>query len=783
MSDSNGFVFEPTQPQFYAARYQRLFEFSHDPILLHDLSGRVVDANRRAVEAFGYSRDELVGMFLRALHPERVHAELAERVQRVATRDALSFETELLRKDGSTFRGLIIASRIPGDGTPLVQGVIRQLADTQAAASALRIAKDAAESANEMKTQFLATMSHEVRTPLTTILGVAELLLEGAVDHNVREQARVLHRNAASLRRMLDDVLDFSKLDAGHLQMEEATFDLRDLLEGTVEDVAVGGVAPGVDLLLHMSDDLPARVNGDAQRLRQVLTNLVHNAVKFTTEGAIRVHASVDGQTPPSLRLAVEDTGSGMPKEQAARAFERFYQAGNSSHTGLRGAGLGLSICKSIIDLMGGRIQLRSEPGVGTVVRAVIPLDVVADAPTTLPSRGLLGQRALIVCERPLFVQHLSAKLQAYGMQVAHVTSAGHLLSQTVEGYDIVYVDHHTDPVETVGRVLGGAPVVRLVPRAELEHLASMDPSFLSMPIRAHRLERSLHRLLELESTVDPVDPVDSRIGSIRAPIHGRVAVVEDCDDTRTFLRRALESFGCAVDLYPDGASLLANIEASGARVVLSDFELPGMNGEVLARCLRRRGQTSLAGRFYIIGISAHVHLAEQEQSSALFDRFLSKPCTLEELYASVHTAMSALELFDARDAHRRELRPRRPTGPAAPIPARTTTPSAALRSTVPQPPKAGISVLGPDRRAGYLDRRAEELSSLREMVDSGDVDGLLRMAHMRKGSAAMYGFEALGAGYASLYDALQPFDAARASEAVRVITELIASARESIVA
>lgn len=795
MSDSNGFVFEPTQPQFYAARYKRLFEHSHDPILLHDLAGRVVDANRRAMQALGYRREALVGMRLQALFPPRVHEDLQEHVQRAATREALSFETELLRYDGSTFRGLVIASRIPGEGTPLVQSVIRELEDTQAATSALRIAKDAAESANELKSQFLATMSHEVRTPLTTILGVAELLLEGAVDHNVREQARILHRNAASLRRMLDDVLDFSKLDAGHLQMESAPFDLRDVLEGTVEDVAVGGVAPGVDVLLITANDLPQTVNGDAQRLRQVLTNLVHNAVKFTTDGAIRVHVSTDGQTPPSLRIAVEDTGPGMPEEQAARVFERFYQAGNSSHTGLRGAGLGLSICKSIVDLMGGRIRLHSQVGVGTVVRVVIPLDVLDAAPTPVVRAGLFRQRALVVCDRPLLAQHLAAKLEHYGMTVERVASAGQLLAQATEGFDIVYVDHRTDPVETIGRVFGGAPVVRLVPRAELEHLASMDPSFLSLPIRDHRLERSLHRLLEPETAVDPVAPVDSRLGTIRAPIHGRVAVVEDCEDTRLFLRKALESFGCAVDIYPDGASLLEAIESSGARVVLSDFELPGMNGEVLARCLRRRGQTSLAGQFYIIGISAHVHLAEQEQSSTLFDRFLSKPCTLEELYASIHTAMAALELADARDAQRRELRPRRPTapspaisarpsGPASPIASRPSAPyPASTRPTVPQPPTTGLSVLGPDRRAGYLDRRADELSSLRDMVANQDVDGLLRMAHMRKGSAAMYGFEALGAGYASLYDALQPFNPARAEQAVRVIADLVASARQSIVA
>ena len=343
--------------------YRQIFESAHDAIfVLAPADESILNVNRRACELYGFSREELLGMSLADVSENvaRGRDHIAKTLEQAAF---YVFETTQFRRDGSRIFLEVNASLIEYEGRPAILSINRDVTERRRSEE-LRLAKDAAEQADRAKSRFLANMSHEIRTPMAGVLGLVDLLLKTDLSSPQRDYVTLVQSSATSLLRLIDDILDFSKIEAGRLLLERVPFDLPATLREIVELLRFRASAQGTELGVDFGPGVPQWVWGDPGRLRQVLTNLVGNAVKFTEDGQvwIEVWPLADGR----LRFEITDTGIGIPKEAQERLFELFSQADSSTSRRYGGSGLGLAISQRIVQQMEGEIGCESEPGEGS---------------------------------------------------------------------------------------------------------------------------------------------------------------------------------------------------------------------------------------------------------------------------------------------------------------------------------------------------------------------------------------------------------------------------------
>ena len=358
-------------------RYRSLFAYSPHAAFSLDLDGTFVDANAVAQELSGYTLAEFTEVdFTHLLAPEDV-GRAAAAFEGALHRQPQKLQATMLTKDGRRMElNLAAVPVIVDDEVVGVHGTAEDMTKENALLRDLEGARRAAEDASAAKSLFLANMSHEVRTPLTSLLGAGEMLAEGDLDPGQRYLVEVVRRSGERLLRLVNDILDVSRLEAGHIEMAVAAFDVRALVEDALKWARPFAEREHLDLSSVIADEVPRVLLGDSFRITQVLTNLIGNALKFTDCGGVSVRVdleSVDGDTH-RLRLAVEDSGIGIPEEQLPRLFESFAQADASTTRPYGGAGLGLAICRELVALMRGTIEACSIPGEGTTFTVVLPL-------------------------------------------------------------------------------------------------------------------------------------------------------------------------------------------------------------------------------------------------------------------------------------------------------------------------------------------------------------------------------------------------------------------------
>jgi len=354
--------------------YQRIFEQAHDAILIFEPEGeRILNANQQASSLYGYSRAELISRSIRDFSFDAARGDYHVK-QTLSQGRTHNFETRQRTRSGQAVDLEINASVIEYEGKTAILSMNRDITERKAA-ERWRLAKEAAEAANRAKSEFLANMSHEIRTPMGGIIGLAELLLKQPMSGEVRRDVETLHRTSETLLRLIDEILDFSKIEAGKLSFERAPLNPRDLLVGVIE-LLRPQLDIGVTLTLETSEDLPETVVGDPARLRQVLVNLVGNAVKFTHKGTVGLRGELVRRDGDGVRLGftVQDTGVGIESEVRERLFEPFFQGDSSTSRRYGGTGLGLAISQRIVAEMGGEIVLDSTPGGGTTFRFEVEL-------------------------------------------------------------------------------------------------------------------------------------------------------------------------------------------------------------------------------------------------------------------------------------------------------------------------------------------------------------------------------------------------------------------------
>ncbi len=528
-------------------RKRAVFEASMDSILFIDEDGRIVEFNRASEDTFGYDREEVIGkemteVFVPGESRERHRANLTRYVGAGEMGSMLGrrLETPMIKKNGEAFMAELAMQPIP-----LQQGEtgfavfvrdisqrIQQEEQRKQQEEALRQAKEEAESASRSKGAFLANMSHEIRNPMNAIIGMSEFVLNTELTDEQREYLETVLDSSNSLLALLDDVLDFSKIEAGRIDLEDMEFDLRQWLKDTVKSQAFRAKQKHITLASDVSADAPDCVIGDPHRLRQVVVNLVSNAIKFTDRGTIAVNVRPESKAQDEvvLRIEVRDTGIGISKDKCDKVFQEFEQADNSTKRRFGGTGLGLSICSRLVELMNGRIGVESEVGVGSTFYFTVQLgvgtgpdeDVLADASSTTPASQpgddrtaaahparFAPLRVLVAEDSPANQKLAVGLLERKGHQVVLANNGKEALEAFQAGrFDLVLMDvqmpemdgiEAAESIRKIERDEPRTPIIAMTAQAmkgDRERCleAGMD-EYISKPIRANALYEVIGRL------------------------------------------------------------------------------------------------------------------------------------------------------------------------------------------------------------------------------------------------------------------------------------------------
>lgn len=651
------------------AKFHNIVELAPDAIVMTDADGHIVLSNRQSDRLFGLTADELQGKPVETLVSGdwwKRHRHDCVRFNEMSGVKPAGVNFDLMgrRGDGTEFPAQISFGHVDLENDRLVIAVIRDATRQKAQELELRTAKESAEAGTKAKSEFLATMSHEIRTPMNGIIGMTGLLLDTSLTVEQREYAETIRLSGEALLDIINDILDFSKVEAGKLDLEMVDFDLRVLVEDVVMLLAERAHSKGLDLASMVQASVPTAVRGDPGRLRQILTNLIANAIKFTETGEIVVTVEVDdsvcgtGPRHVNIRFDVVDTGIGMTPDQCARIFERFAQADNSMSRRYGGTGLGLTICKMMTQLMRGQIGVESVPGQGSTFWFTVSLQRQTEVQTAqvVPLKSLRGHRVLIVDDHAVNRRILEQQLDVQGILHESVNNGVQALATmkrfAEQGmpFDLAILDLHMpemDGLELARRIKAESALsrVRLVLLTSLGRRGDVKSAqevgilaYLTKPVRQNHLIECLTLVMATaEQGAVCADKQPPRmitrhsLSEAHAQHTPRVLVVEDNLVNQKVAAKMLEKLGYRVDVAANGREAVDGLARIQYSLIFMDCHMPEMDGFEATHLIRQ--QERVWGHIPIIAMTANAMAEDRSRCLAVgMDDFLSKPVRSQDL-------------------------------------------------------------------------------------------------------------------------------------------------------
>jgi PAS domain S-box-containing protein len=716
---------------------RKTFDSVIDPMSVVDVeTGRYLDINDEVARIFGYSREEIIGRTNRQLGIWDSPADEARFIALLNEQGEVRNQEFTFRaRDGRRIPALVSASIVDLGGRRCALSIARDITELKETQRELVAAREAALAASNAKSEFLSSMSHEIRTPMNAILGMADLLWETDLSHEQRRYLDTVISNGNALLDLINSILDLARVESGRLSLEAVEFDVGELAEKVVETLAIRAHEKGVELGVRLAPDLPETVIGDPLRLRQVLTNLVGNAIKFTEQGEVEVcvERAAGESSPAALRFSVRDTGIGIPPDKLATIFSPFTQADSSTTRRFGGSGLGLTIVDRLVRLMGGRIDVESTCGRGSIFRFTAQFVEPAGqaGAQSRPAPRLDGAQILVVDDSPMARSIAREALERLGATVVEASSAAEGLAslsrahQASRPFDVAFIDCRmaaSDGLEMAARMREAGdqtPAVMMPESVELSAtLARMKQlglkRYLLKPIKMREMSAMAAAVLSRAPDVEaPARTQSSAPEVLSHPL--RILLADDSADNRALIRAYLKDTRCVIDEVEDGRAAFEQVKACHYDLVLMDIQMPVLDGYTAVRMIRRWEQDHAKLPTPIIALTASALDDEVRRAiEAGCDLHVSKPVKkatlLDSIAKAMHNARSPIEpRANGNGKH---------AGPVVEI-------------------DADISDLIP----GFLERKRIDARSVAEALDRGDFEAVARIAHRLKGEGGSYGF------------------------------------------
>ncbi len=706
-----------------SAVLERFFDLSLDMLCIANFEGYFKRLNPAWEQTLGFTVEELQAHpFLYFVHPDDVAKTIEEMQKLSGGMDTISFENRYRCKDG-TYKWLL------WNATPLLaQQVIyadaRDITERKTSEERVRELKEVAENANRSKSDFLAQMSHEIRTPMNAIIGMADLLWETPLSADQRQYVRIFRRAGSNLLNLLNDILDLSKIEAGHIEMEEIDFDLRDIIDKVCELLAVRAHEKGLELACRITPDVPSTLRGDPTRLRQILTNLLGNAIKFTSRGEVVLQVEHDPASlqPEHLRFRVADTGIGIPEEKLASVFGIFTQVDSSTTRQYGGSGLGLAIAKYFVQRMNGRIWAESKLGVGSAFYFTAQFSAARDAaPRAMPRPlDLHGLRTLIVDDNATNRLILAETLGAWHALLTTAESGDEALTELVrasqagEPYALVLLDCRMPGMDGfqlaehihIHPSLAAMTVLMLTSDNRAGDMARCSTlginACLVKPIQRPELLEAIQSAIAQSQGSFEIEPAaEYSRPSVLLPSL-RVLLAEDSEDNVFLTQSYLRDSGCSIDVAENGEIAVQKFEAGSYDLVIMDVQMPVMDGYAATRQIRNWERKHNLKPVPVIALTAYASQQQVQKSRAAgCTTHLTKPVRKKTL-------------LDLLQQYSHPLR----------TPTETRDVDPRLRAKLP----------------GYLDARRGDTQRLEEALADADYEKIGALGHKMHGSGASYG-------------------------------------------